>query len=94
MSRSTILIVFLSIVAGYILAGGFNRSSAGQPPAQEAVAPEGQVWRYQLMQSGDSSLVFLTDTVNGRVWCRGLRTDSEWQALGSPAERKQDPVRR
>jgi hypothetical protein len=63
MSRSTILIVFLSIAVGYILAGGFYRISAGQPPAPEAVAPDGQVWRYQLMQSGDNRSVFLTDTV-------------------------------
>jgi hypothetical protein len=89
-----ILIVFLAIAVGYIFATALNRNSVGQPPAPEAVAQEGQVWRYQLMQSGDSSSVFLTDTVNGRVWCRGLRTDSEWQALGSPAERKQDALRR
>jgi hypothetical protein len=68
MSKSTIVIAFLSITAGYIFATSLNRSSVGQPPARQTVAQDGQVWRYQLMESSASNLVFLTDTVSGRVW--------------------------
>jgi hypothetical protein len=84
MSKSTILVACLSIAVGYILALGLNRTSAGQPPAPEAVAQEGQVWRYQLSQSSDGSWVFLTDTVTGKVWSRIFNGDHEWRALGSP----------
>jgi hypothetical protein len=96
MSRSTILVVCLSIAVGYILANGFNRSSAGQPPEPVAGALEGRVCRYQFSHSADGRYpaMFLTDTVTGRVWSRGFNTDSQWHAFGSPAEGKQDPVRR
>jgi hypothetical protein len=84
MRRSTILVVCLSIAVGYVLAIGLNRTSTGQPPAPEAVSQEGQVWRYQLSQSGDGSWLFLTDTVTGKVWYRVVNRDREWQAYGLP----------
>ena len=91
MSKSTILMVCLSIAVGYILAASLNRTSAGQPPPPEAVGREGQVWRYQLMGTGDGPkpTLFLTDTVTGRVWSREThdRASDEWRAYGSPATR-------
>jgi hypothetical protein len=54
------------------------------------------VYRYQFNHSADGRypVMFLTDTVTGRVWSRGFNTDSQWHAFGSPAEGKQDPERR
>jgi hypothetical protein len=95
MSKSTFLVVCLSIAVGYILATGLNRpSAAGQPPAPEAVAQEGQVWRFQLSQPSDSSCLFLTDTVTGKVLARLINTDREWQAYVSPTPVQPARVRR
>ena len=89
MRKSQILVVCLSIIAGYIVATALNRPSVGQPPRPEPVAQEGQVWRYQLMgvgQEGFPTLV-LTDTVTGRVWVRLSQPSARdvWHDLGSPA---------
>jgi hypothetical protein len=95
MRRSTILTVFLSIAAGYVLAMALNRTSTGQPSVPEA-AVQGQVRRYQLTHAGDdrSPVLFLTDTVTGRVWWHGSNVDTEWHAFGLPAEGNHDSGRR
>ena len=97
MSKSTFLVVCLSIAVGYILAMGLNRTSAGHPPAPEAFAKEGQVWRYQLMGAGQGSFptLFVTfDTVTGRVWRRDSdeRERGAWHSYGSPASVQPDRV--
>ena len=81
MSKSTILSVCLSIAVGYIVATVLNRSSVGQPPPPEPVGQEGQVWRYQLMQTDDNrpAGLYLTDTVTGKDWYRGINLDGTWQ---------------
>jgi hypothetical protein len=89
MRKSTILTVCLSITLGYVLATSLNRTTAGQPPLPEPVGQEGQVWRYQLMFAGEghTPVLFVTDTVTGRVWSRGTheRASDEWHPYGSPA---------
>ena len=56
MNRSMVIIVCLSITAGFILANALNRSSVGQPLAPAAAEREGRVWRYQLSQSSEGRL--------------------------------------
>ena len=96
MSKSTIPSVFLSIAVGFILATALNRSSAGQPPPPGPVGQDGQVWRYQLLQSSDNNYsgVYLTDTVTGKVWFHGMNRDGAWFAFGSPAQVSPDRVPR
>jgi hypothetical protein len=98
MSRSTILIVCLSIAVGYILATALNRTFAGQPPPPEAVVQQGQVWRYQLTGAGGDSFatMFVTDTVTGKVWWRESdeRERGAWRSYGSPASIQPDHVPR
>jgi hypothetical protein len=96
MNKSTILTVCLSIAVGFILASALNRSSAGQQPPPETVGREGQVWRYQLLQASDNSYVrvYLNDTVTGRVWAHGMKSDDKWLAFESPAASPSDRVPR
>jgi hypothetical protein len=78
MSKSTILSVCLSVALGFILALALNRSSAGQPPPPEPVGQEGQVRRYQLSHpSNNYMMVYLTDTVTGRVWTDEINRDDK-----------------
>jgi hypothetical protein len=92
MRKSQVLVVGLSIVAGYVLAIAFNRPSAGQPPALEAMpaAPQAAaVWRFHttvINGGGSYPFLILTDTTNGHCWIRDSspQDDDEWRDLGTP----------
>ncbi len=98
MRKAHVLVVCLSIAVGYILATALNRSSVGQSPPSGPVAQEVQVWRYQVICTGDARdypTLTLTDTATGRVWVRDGHPNArdEWHSLGSPASPRVDKAR-
>jgi hypothetical protein len=91
MRKSQILVVGLALAAGYASGQAFNRPTAGQAPALEALpAPRpASVWRYHttVVNSGAAyPLLILTDTATGHCWIResGPQGDEEWRDLGTP----------
>ena len=91
MKKSQIIVVCLSVLAGYAFATALNRPSSAQPPAPQAAGQGVAVWRYQITvppEGGFSGVVILTDTATGHCWLHGNLQGAQWQDWGSPADRK------
>jgi hypothetical protein len=92
MRKIQFLAFALSLLVGFILASGLNRTSSGQP-ADSRPWPDGAaVGRYQLtapIQGEFSDSLILTDTATGHCWVHN-RNDKEdhWSDLGTPAKQK------
>ena len=91
MRKSQVLVVALSLVAGYVLAIALNRPTAGQPPALEALptSPPAAVWRFHttvINTGGSYPVLILTDTTNGHCWIleSGPQEEEPWRDLGIP----------
>jgi hypothetical protein len=95
MRKSQVFVVTISLVAGYVLAIAFNRPTAGQPPALEALPPQpaAAVWRFHttvINNGGSYPVLIATDTTNGHCWIleSGPQQDEEWRDLGTPGSAK------
>jgi len=92
MKSSQILIVALSLLAGYIAAATLNRTSAGQPPVPPIAGQDIAVWRYQLTvptQGNFDGYAILTDTATGHCWIRHSTwlEKGQWTDIGAPARK-------
>jgi hypothetical protein len=91
MRKSQVLVVTISLVAGYVLALAFNRPTVGQPPALEALPPQraDAVWRFHttvISGGGSYPVLVVTDTTNGHCWIleSGPQEEERWRDLGIP----------
>jgi hypothetical protein len=93
MQRSQVVVICLSLFAGYIAAAALNRPSSAQVSAPQQVEKEGAQtvpFRYQLTAPAGgpfAGYLILTDTATGRCWWR-FNNSADWQHWGSPAQRK------
>jgi hypothetical protein len=95
MRKSQVLVVALSLAAGYVLAIALNRPTAGQPPAIEALpaSPPAAVWRFHttvVNNGGTYPVLILTDTADGHCWVleSGPQEEERWRDLGTPGSAK------
>jgi hypothetical protein len=90
MKTPQIILVCLSLLAGYIAATALNRPSSAQHPAPQLASQEVVVGRYQLtvpIEGRCNGDAFLTDTATGHCW-RRIGNGNTWEDWGSPTERK------
>jgi hypothetical protein len=91
MRKSQILVIALSLMAGYVLAIALSRPTAGQPPALEPLPASRPAawWRFHttvLNNGGSYPILVVTDTTDGHCWLieSGPQEDEEWRDLGTP----------
>jgi hypothetical protein len=92
MRATQFLAVGLSLLVGFFLASGLNRTTSGQP-ADSRPWPDGAaVGRYQLtapIQGEFSEFLVVTDTATGHCWTHNRNDkDDHWTDLGTPSKQK------
>ena len=90
MKTPQIILVCLSLLAGYIAATALNRPSSAQHPAPQLASQEVVVGRYQLtvpIEGKSNGDAFLTDSATGHCW-RHIGIGDRWEDWGLPTGQK------